>query len=190
MKLVIEGIDGAGKDTFITNLSKKLKELNYHIKEVKTPIEPFSNIRKSFGEKFSFERFLFYIVASLYTDKVLENKDIILFNRHTYSSIAYPLATLEDNYKKLVEEIIKKLSFKKADLYVFIKADVDTIIERLLERKRNKSNIHDRQLEDEFIEEKNFLKKLHYLFYEELPPKLMPILTKKSITLINNTPED
>jgi len=191
MKLVIEGIDGAGKDTFITNLSKRLKELNYHIEEVRTPIEPFSNIRKSFDDKFSFERFLFYIVSSLYTDKVLENsRGIVILNRHVYSSIAYPLATLEDNYKKLVEEIVKRLSFQKVDFYIFIKADVDVIIKRLMERKRNKSNIYDRQLEDEFIKEEKFLKRLYYLFYEKLPSKLMPILTKKSITLVNNTPED
>jgi len=53
MKLVIEGIDGAGKDTFITNLSKKLKELNIHYEHILAlaPTNEMREIQKSTDKK-------------------------------------------------------------------------------------------------------------------------------------------
>jgi len=154
MFLVLEGIDGSGKETQVKLLADRLKKEGKKVELLDFPdydSEPGKKIRQYLkGEvKLTNEDF-----AALYAEdrklhmprlkKWLEEKRTVIADRYAYSNLAYQLANGTD-YRYLIA-LDKDLTFP--DLVFFIDVDVDEVIKRMdNSRKRDKYESNKEYLE-------------------------------------------
>lgn len=138
----IEGMDGVGKSTTCKLLAERLhykfieKPLHYLFDETETSFDEYIKIRNKVNANPNrlFTSW-FYGLGSIYMYEKFRNDNIIT-DRHFASNYAW--SGTEDN-EEVYDLLIKKLGVPKLTVILYSPSDV--IVERLISRNRNDSDI-------------------------------------------------
>lgn len=189
MKIVVEGMDGAGKDTFIKRLLNELEKEGIVGISAKTPVYPFNQVRETFDNSFSLERFLFYFTGNIYADRIAEEEknEVLVFNRFFYSTVAYGLFFANRKEKDIIFSVVDIVSINKDVVYIFLKPSLNSIIKRL--RKRAEQ-VCDKKIENIFVSNPKLATSFYNFFYTELPPKVIPKLGREYYVFPNDCLKD
>jgi len=169
--VVIEGIDGAGKTTFIELLKQKIKEKKKEL-EVITVKEPFnkefikSYLMIDFNNKELNEMknvFAFALDRTFVNNELLKLKNsfenlIIISDRSFISSMAYQFHL---DYKWIFEV---NRNFLIPDLIIFLDVDIEIALRRIEEREKE----DEKKEEIKKYEKKKLLKKIKSRYKEVL----------------------
>ncbi len=155
--IVVEGIDGAGKTSFIENLKKQLieyKGLNVHVYKPIGDTPSSKAVREyldnSTEVKFSSNKHLIYsyLTAMMETmDNVMKHQDeddtVIILDRWILSTIAYGLISFEDT-EYILYDMVSSFLFlcPVVDRTILIDVDIDKAIDRLKVREGENKDIY------------------------------------------------
>ncbi|MCK4319186.1 dTMP kinase [Candidatus Micrarchaeota archaeon] len=139
MIIVLEGIDGCGKDTQIELLKK---EENFEF--FKYPTKRFGLLRDYLEKKVELEpraSFLLFLADIANEQKEVERAENAILDRYVYSTIAYKLD--EISFEK-AKETVEKVGFIKPDLVILLDLEPEIALERKAKQKtldRNEENL-------------------------------------------------
>jgi len=188
-KIVIEGIDGAGKDTQIKKLVDFLE--NTEVVKYPDPESPMGKIIMDFLKKrFDFSpetQFLLYATDMLKDrqkiEKWVSEGKTVLFNRYIISTIAYQCSQWFSLEK--AKNFIKLFDFPKPDVIFYLKIHPETAIKRKqkqktgLDRFESKKDLLER-VSDFYdkLEKENFLGKWIVIDGEKSPERVFEEIKK------------
>lgn len=136
--IVVEGIDGAGKTTICDFISEMY---GYH--KMKSPEGVFEQMSSSVNTNYVSvsERFAFYSGSNInssikISSLLLQNKKVVI-DRYYYSTIVYHEVS-SPGISSLVPSVFSSLV--KPDLILYLKSDLDIIINRLSSRKKTRND--------------------------------------------------
>jgi len=130
MFVVLEGIDGTGKDTQIELLKK-----DFNFKHFKYPTNKFSILRDYLNGEISLEKkssFMLFLADILDEQKKLEETGTAIVDRYVYSTIAYELEEIGFEKSK---KIVQDLGFLKPEVVVLLDITAETAQKRKTAQK-------------------------------------------------------
>jgi dTMP kinase len=131
MFIVIEGIDGCGKDTQIELLKKK-----FDFRHFKYPTNKFSILRNYLDKKVSLDKkglFLLFLADIADEQPEVANAKSAIADRYIYSTLAYELGAFDfEKSKKIIEDI----GYIKPDLVILLDVSPETVQKRKAAQKQ------------------------------------------------------
>jgi len=151
--VVIEGVDGCGKDTQINRLKEEL-----NCKVFKYPTMKFSMLRDFLEKRLELDRkalFLLFLAdiaeEQKKVKKALEEHELVIMDRYVFSTISYEINALSFDDAK---HIVKKLEFMKPDKVLLLDIPAEVSFER---KKKQKTP-------DRYEEDREYLEKVRGRF--------------------------
>lgn len=148
--IVVEGFDGSGKSTIAKWIAENLN-YEYH----KSPSENFAKVREEFDSPDTpiHERLAFYTGDCIRISMLMEKEPYknYVFDRYYYSTLAYHNAKYPGS-----TDLITKLcsNLKQPDLVILVRANYNTIHDRIAKRNENSKN-------DVLFLEENLVKEIY-----------------------------
>jgi dTMP kinase len=180
--VVIEGIDGSGKSTLVSNLEISLQRLGISVRKFSEPtsFETGRYIRKflsgeiSLSKKEQLDAFIQDRKLSLEKNILpsLKNGAVVLLDRYFYSTAAYQSGEEFSAREILKMNLAEK--FPMPDLLFFMD----------IHPEETKFRIESRNSGKEVFDSFDIQKKIYSAFMEILPPDTIKLDSKKSIQLV------
>ncbi|MEM2908807.1 MAG: dTMP kinase [Candidatus Bilamarchaeaceae archaeon] len=131
MFVVLEGIDGCGKDTQI-----QLLRNNLQFEYFKYPTSKFTILNDYLNGKVSLDKkglFLLFLADIADEQEKIANANFAIADRYVYSTIAYELGALSFEKSK---EIVEAIGFIKPDLVLLLDISPETAQKRKAKQKK------------------------------------------------------
>lgn len=152
--IVIDGIIGAGKTTYINILSKKLKERGYTVSIVREPVDKwvecgilqrFYNDPKRWGYHFQTKAFHDRVVENINVFNENPNSDFYILERSPFTDTLFiemlhtsgDVDDLELQHYREWWNLWNKVMPYSPDYFLYLKPDVEVCMERLRMRNRD-----------------------------------------------------
>lgn len=193
--IVIEGLDGSGKSTQISNLKKYLEQHNINYEYLhfpRTDSRIYGDLIARFlrGELGDIESVNPYLIALIYAgdrndakkliNSWLENKKLVIVDRYVYSNIAFQCAKLKsDKEKESLSLWIKDLEYNyfnipRPDLNIFLNVPFEFTKQNLTKLRNGDDRSYLNGKEDIHEKDVNFQNEVRNVYLHEA--KSDPIL--------------
>lgn len=143
--IVFEGIDGSGKTTVCSHIAVRLRESGYNVLLISEPSR--SEIGQLLRKQMQVTTLNQKSIALLYAadsydiqDKISEEYDFIISDRNFFSTVAYQMIEVDENWLFSIHELLEI-----PDTIFYLRVSVDEALSRIEQRDSNRDVFENRK---------------------------------------------